>query len=166
MISDYQDKKPSISPSAKIFPGAVVAGAVTIGDNVSIWFNAVVRGDMAPVAIGKNTNIQDGAVVHTNTDLPAVIGANVTIGHNAIVHAATVEDEALIGMGATILDGAVVKHQAMVAAGCLVPPGKIVPERTLVIGNPMHIVRLLSDTEIENNRINVEKYLKMMADYE
>ena len=166
MIIDYLDKKPDIAPSVKIFPGAIVAGEVTIKDNVSIWFNAVIRGDMAPVAIGRNTNIQDGVVVHTNTDLPTSIGDNVTVGHNAIIHAATVEDDALIGMGATILDGAVIGRQAMVAAGCLVPPGKIVPERTLVVGNPMRIVRELTDKEIANNHVNMEKYLQMMADYD
>jgi len=157
---------PVIAKSAKIFPQAVVCGDVTIKENVNIWFNATVRGDMAPVTIGKNTNIQDNAVIHTNTGLPTIIGESVTIGHGAIIHAATINDYALIGMGSIILDGAVVEKYAMVAAGCVVPPNKIVPEKMLAVGNPMQLVRNLTAEEIENNLKNVEHYLRLMREYE
>ena len=162
----YLDLVPKTHPTAKVFETAVVIGDVTIEENVSVWFNATVRGDMAKVIIGKNTNIQDNAVVHTNTGLPTYIGENVTIGHSAIIHAATVKDNVLIGMGAILLDGCVVNESAMVGAGCLVPPGKVVPARTLVVGNPMRIVRELSDDEIKSNIENAGHYLRLMNEYE
>jgi len=166
MIYKHKEYMPVIAKSAKIFPQAVVCGDVTIKENVNIWFNATVRGDMAPVTIGKNTNIQDNAVIHTNTGLPTIIGESVTIGHGAIIHAATRNDYALIGMGSIILDGAVVEKYAMVAAGCVVPPNKIVPEKMLAVGNPMQLVRNLTAEEIENNLKNVEHYLRLMREYE
>ncbi|MBN2503895.1 MAG: gamma carbonic anhydrase family protein [Bacilli bacterium] len=158
--------KPKIHQSAKIFPGAQVIGDVTIEANVNIWFNAVIRGDMASIHIGENTNIQDSAIVHTDTLSPTYIGKNITVGHGAIIHACTVEDDALIGMGSIVLDNAIVKRGAMVAAGCLVPPGKVVPDYALVVGNPMRIVRQLTEAEIEANRENVRKYLHLMAEYD
>ncbi|MBU0996506.1 MAG: gamma carbonic anhydrase family protein [Firmicutes bacterium] len=157
---------PKIHPTAKVFDSAVVVGDVTIGEFSSVWFNATIRGDMAKVTIGKNTNIQDNAVVHTNTGLPTFIGDFVTVGHSAIIHAATVKNNALIGMGAILLDGCIVNESAMVAAGCLVPPGKIVPERTLVVGNPMRIVRELREDEIKSNIHNADEYLRLMSEYE
>ncbi len=162
----YTSILPQINQTARIFDGAKVIGEVTLSEYVSVWFNAVIRGDMARVEIGQNTNIQDNAVIHTNTDMPTIIGKNVTVGHGAIIHAATVEDNCLIGMGAIILDGAIVQKNAMVAAGCLVPPGKIVPEASLVVGNPMRIVRLLTDVELENNQKNVLHYLTLMGEYD
>ncbi|MDD3122363.1 MAG: gamma carbonic anhydrase family protein [Candidatus Izemoplasmatales bacterium] len=165
IISAYKDKIPNIQESAKIFDGAVVVGDVLIHESVSIWYNTTIRGDMARVEIGKYTNIQDNAVIHTNTNLPTIIGHSVTVGHSAIIHAATVKDHALIGMGSIILDGAVISEYAMVGAGCLVPPGKIVPPRTLVLGNPMRIVRELTDEEISNNNDNINHYLLLMKEY-
>ncbi len=166
MIYKHKEYLPVIAKSAKIFAQAVVCGDVTIRENVNVWFNATVRGDMAPVTIGKNTNIQDNAVIHTNTGLPTIIGESVTVGHGAIIHAATVKDFALIGMGSIILDGAIVEKYAMVAAGCVVPPNKTVPEKMLAVGNPMRIVRSLTDEEIEYNLQNVEYYLRLMKEYE
>lgn len=159
--SYVKDLRPRIDPSAVLCPTAVVTGEVTIGADASVWHHAVVRGDMAPVAIGAMTNVQDGAVIHTNTDLPTTIGARVTIGHLAIVHAATVEDDALVGMGAILLDGAVVGAGAMVAAGTVVPPRKVVPPRTLAIGNPMRIARDLTEAELAANRLNAERYVAL-----
>ncbi|MFA5007041.1 MAG: gamma carbonic anhydrase family protein [Candidatus Izemoplasmatales bacterium] len=156
-----KDLRPRIDPSAVAMPTAVVTGDVTIGADVSVWHHAVVRGDMAPVSIGSMTNVQDGAVIHTNTGLPTTIGARVTIGHLAIVHAATVEDDALVGMGAILLDGAIVGAGAMVAAGTVVPPRKVVPPGTLAIGNPMRIARDLTEAERAANRLNVEHYVAL-----
>lgn len=165
-FEQYKDMKPTISPTAKIFANATLSGDITIGDYVNIWFNASLRGDMAPITIGHHTNIQDNAVVHTNTDMPTHIGANCTIGHGAIVHACTIGDNCLIGMGSIILDGAVVEDNALVGAGTLVPPGKIVPAKTLVIGNPMKIVRELTETEIEGISTNKDYYISLMKDYQ
>ena len=165
-IEEYMGIKPKISKKAKIFENAVIAGDVTISDFVSVWYNVTIRGDMAPVTILENTNIQDNCVIHTNTNLPTHIGKNVTVGHAAIIHAATIEDNCLIGMGSIILDGAIIGENSLVGAGCVVPPNKKVPKNTLVIGNPMRIIRELTDVELENNKLNKDFYLKLMSEYE
>jgi gamma-carbonic anhydrase len=165
-IFDYLKHMPEIDPSATIFPGAVVAGEVKIGARVNVWYNATIRGDMANIEIGDDTNIQDNAVIHVNTNTPTLIGKFVTIGHGAIVHGATVGDHALIGMGSILLDHSVVEAYAMVAAGCLVPPGKVVPEGMLAVGNPMKIVRPLTEEEKEHNKKNVLAYVQLADSYE
>lgn len=156
---------PKIDSTVKIFTGAVVIGEVTLEKNVNIWFNAVLRGDMAPIYVGENTNIQDNAVVHTNTDLPTHIGKNVTVGHGAIIHASTVGDNCLIGMGSILLDGSIIEEGAMVAAGCVVPPRKVVPAGHLAVGNPMKIVRELSEEEKQGNLANTFHYVSLMGEY-
>ena len=161
----YKNIKPDISKSARILPTAVVVGETTVEAKASIWFNATVRGDMASIYIGEGTNIQDNAVVHTDTNLPTHIGKYVTVGHSAIVHAATVGDYALIGMGSVILNKAVIGDHAMVAAGTLVPPGKVVPPNTLVMGSPMRIVRELTEKEIEANHQNALHYIELSGHY-
>jgi len=160
----YLNIEPKIDKEAVNLGGDII-GDVTIEKNVNLWFNSTVRGDMAPVVIKEGTNIQDNAVVHTNTDLPTYIGKLVTVGHSAIIHACTVGDYALIGMGSIILDGAVVGESALVAAGTVVPPGKKVPPKTLVMGNPMRIVRELTENEIIANIENSEKYIKLSKEY-
>ncbi|MFP4287328.1 MAG: gamma carbonic anhydrase family protein [Candidatus Izemoplasmataceae bacterium] len=164
MIS-YLNKKPNVKASSKIFEGAKVIGDVTIGEYVGVWYNSVLRGDMAPITIGDYTNIQDGTIIHTDQSSPTVIGSHVTIGHQAIIHAATVHDHALIGMGAIILDKAVIGAYALVGAGTVVPPGKTVPEKTLVMGNPMKIIRTLKDEEISAIKANKDHYVKLLKDY-
>ncbi len=161
----YKNIKPKISEKAFIMPQAIVVGDATIGSLASIWFNATVRGDMAPITIGEGTNIQDNAVVHTDTALPTNIGKYVTVGHSAIIHAATVGDYALIGMGSIILNKATVGEYAMVAAGTVIPPGKTVPPRTLVMGNPMRIVRELTEEEIASNKKNALTYITLAEGY-
>lgn len=161
----YKNIEPKISGKAYIIGNAVVVGDTIINEDSSIWFNATVRGDMAEIVIGKGTNIQDNAVVHTDTSKPTYIGDYVTVGHSAIIHAATVGDGALIGMGSVILNGAKIGKQAMVAAGTVVPPGKVVPDRMLALGNPMRIVRELTDTEIQKNFENANTYIKLAKSY-
>ncbi len=161
----YKNIEPKISKNAKVCPTAVVIGDVTLEKNANVWFNATLRGDMAPIIIGERTNIQDNAVVHTDTNYPTKIGKNVTVGHSAIIHAATVKDYALIGMGAIILNGATIGEYAMVGAGCLVPPGKTIPPRTLVVGNPMRILKELSEEQIEKNLKNTDYYVKLSKEY-
>ena len=119
----YKDILPKIHPSAFIAPGAMIIGAVTIGEESSIWFNCVLRGDLEYIEVGDRTNIQDGTVVHLDPGFPCVIGDDVTIGHGAIVHGCTVEDGAMISMGATILTGAKIGERAIVAAGAVVREG-------------------------------------------
>src|SRR5579875_668151 len=153
-------------------PAATVIGDVELGDDVSIWPGAVVRGDVESIRIGARTSIQDGAVLHVTHDgpytpggSPCIVGADVTVGHVAVLHACTIEDCCLIGMHATVLDGAVVKRHAFVGAGALVAPGKVVGEGELWIGNPARRVRKLSDREIEALRYSAQHYVQLKDEY-
>lgn len=133
-----------IHPNTFIAPNAVVVGRVTIGAESSVWFGVVIRGDAEAVMIGAQTNIQDGCILHADLGEPCVLGTRVSLGHGAIVHAATVEDEALIGIRATVLNGARVGHGSFVAAGALIPPGRIIPPHSLVMGVPGKVVRAVN----------------------
>jgi carbonic anhydrase/acetyltransferase-like protein (isoleucine patch superfamily) len=133
---------------------------------VSIWPAAVLRGDINAIVVGEGSNIQDGAVVHLADDYPVLIGQYVTIGHSAVVHACTIEDECLIGMNATILDGAVIGRQSIVGAGALVRPGMIVPEGSMVMGVPGKIVRSLTVEERERIRLWADRYVVLSRYYQ
>lgn len=152
---------PTIDPTARIAPGAHVLGDATLGPGVSVWYNAVVRADEAPVTIGANTNIQDCAVIHVGRDAPAVVGEGVTIGHGAIVHGCTIGDNSLIGMGAIVLDGAVVGRDCIVGAGALVTQGMRIPDGTVAFGSPAKVVRHMREQDVEANRANAEEYVRL-----
>jgi len=137
----FEDKTPKVHPTAFIAPGAYVVGAVEVEEGASIWFAAVVRGDLERVAIGPGSNVQDGAVLHADPGFPCLLGARVTVGHRAVVHGAVVEEGALIGMGAVVLNGARIGKDAVVGAGAVVPPGMEVPEGMLALGVPARVVR-------------------------
>jgi carbonic anhydrase/acetyltransferase-like protein (isoleucine patch superfamily) len=157
---------PTIHESVFLADGSVVIGDVQIGAHSSVWFNAVVRGDVCPITIGEKTNVQDNATLHVTHDTgPLVIGSNVTIGHGALVHACTVHDNALIGMGAILLDYCVIESLAFVAAGSLVKQGFIAPAGMLIAGVPAKIVRPLSDKERANIAESAENYLRYVANY-
>ena len=130
-----------IHPSAFVAPGAAVMGDVTIGEDASVWYGAVLRGDMAPIVVGSQTNLQDGTIVHVDEGLPCTIGRRVGVGHRVILHACTVEDECLIGMGSILLNGVRIGTGSVVAAGAVIPEGMQVPPRSLVMGVPGRIVR-------------------------
>lgn len=149
----------------RIHPSAVIMGDVRLADGVSVWPNATIRGDIAPVIIGENSNVQDGAVLHVNHNLPTIIGRGVTIGHNATVHGCTVEDNVLIGMGAVILDGVVVGENSIIGAGAVVSPGTRVPPGSLVVGVPGQVKRPVRPEEMEHNKKNAEEYLKLAAEW-
>lgn len=155
-MSDFKPVTPH--PSTLIFPGAVVVGDVKLGENCSVWFNAVIRADEAPITIGDGTNIQDNATLHVSEDKPLTVGKGVTVGHGAILHSCAVADHALIGMGAIVLDGAVVGEGAMVAAGALVSPRTVIPAGTLAVGAPAKVKRALTADELAANRRNAEGY--------
>lgn len=144
---EIEGLRPRTGARVFIAPGAQVIGACTLADDVGIWFNAVLRGDLEPIEVGARSNVQDGSVLHTDQGLPCIIGADVTVGHGAIVHGARVGDGALIGMGAIVLSGAVVGEGALVAAGSLVPEGREIPAGWLAMGTPAKPVRELSDEE-------------------
>ncbi len=132
---------PMIAASAFIAPGAIVLGDVTLGEHASIWYTAVLRGDMAPISIGDDTNIQDGTIVHVDEGAPCRIGCRVGVGHRVILHGCTVEDDCLIGMGSVLLNDVHVGSGSVVAAGAVVPEGMRIPPGSLVMGVPGRIVR-------------------------
>jgi carbonic anhydrase/acetyltransferase-like protein (isoleucine patch superfamily) len=144
---------------------AVITGDVTVGELCSFWFNAVVRGDVAPVTIGRRTNVQDGVVVHCDTGVPNVIGEDCVIGHNAIVHGAHVGDRCLIGMGATLLGETRLGNGCFVAAGAVVPPGLEVPDGMMIMGVPGRVVRPVRDKEREYTRWLIEHYVELARKY-
>jgi carbonic anhydrase/acetyltransferase-like protein (isoleucine patch superfamily) len=144
---------------------AVITGDVTIGELSSFWFNAVVRGDVAPITIGQKTNVQDGAVIHCDSDVPNIIGDEVVIGHGAIVHGAQVGNRCLIGMGATVLSQTKLGDECFVAAGAVVPPGLIVPSGMMVMGVPGRIVRPVKEKEMEYMRWLVPHYIQLAQKY-
>lgn len=132
---------PRIDPTAFIAPGAVVMGDVTLGARSSIWYTTVVRGDMAPISIGADSNIQDGSIVHVDEGVPCTIGERVGVGHRVILHGCTVEDDSLIGMGSVLLNNVRIGRGSVVAAGAVIPEGVEVPPGSLVMGVPGRIVR-------------------------
>jgi gamma-carbonic anhydrase len=148
-----------------IAPGAVVVGDVTLGDFSSVWFNAVLRGDINRIVIGHHTNIQDNSVLHLADEFPCILGNYVTVGHGAIVHACTVGNEVLVGMGSTLLDGVVVGDQSLIGARALVTPRTQIPPGSLVLGAPARVVRELSLSERAGLKGMAEKYVHLAADY-
>ena len=160
IVRSFGEIVPRIDPSAWIAPGAVVVGDVELGEDVSIWYAAVVRGDVHRIEIGARTNVQDGAVVHVTRDrFPTTIGCEVTVGHRAVVHGCEVGDGALIGIGAVVLDGATVGEGALVGAGAVVTPGSAVEPHTLVLGAPARAVRTLGEEERTAQRERTLSYV-------
>ncbi|HXF44755.1 MAG TPA: gamma carbonic anhydrase family protein [Burkholderiaceae bacterium] len=142
------DDAPQVPESAFVAPNATVIGKVVLGENVSIWFNAVLRGDNEPIVIGDESNVQECAVLHNDPGFPLTVGRSVTIGHQAVVHGCTIGDGALIGIGAVVLNGARIGRQCLVGAGAVVTEGKVFPDRSLILGAPAKVVRELSDEDI------------------
>jgi carbonic anhydrase/acetyltransferase-like protein (isoleucine patch superfamily) len=163
LILPYDGARPRIDPTAWLAPNATVVGQVTVDAGASVFYGAVVRGDMAAVHLGARSNLQDNVVVHTDTDLPAVIGVGVTVGHAAVVHGCTIEDGCLIGMNATVLNGAVVGAGSLVAAGTVVREGAVVPPRSLVAGVPGRVLRQLTDAEHERVVVGADIYVQLAA---
>lgn len=150
MITSYQNNHPKLHDTVYVAPGAWVIGRVVMGEDSSVFFNTVIRGDTDNITIGERTNIQDNSTLHVNEGDPLAIGSDVTVGHNAIVHACTVKDRVLIGMGSIILDRAVIDSDCYVAAGSLVAPGKTFPSGSMIMGSPAKVVRQLSQEEIDD----------------
>lgn len=172
MICEFEGIMPKLSASVYVDEAAVVIGDVEIGDDSSIWPSTVVRGDVNHIRIGSRTNIQDGSVLHvtqpgdgTPEGFPLYVGNNVTVGHGVVLHACTVEDNCLIGMGATLLDGAVIHSQVLVGAGSLVPPGKELESGYLWLGNPVKKIRPLNDKEMAWFEHSAENYVKLKNRY-
>lgn len=162
MIRSVPGRAPRVDPDAYVDLAAQVIGDVVIEAGASVWPFAVLRGDQDNhVRLGRDSNVQDGSVLHVTPGFPCIVGAGVTIGHRAVVHACTVHDHARIGIGAVVLDGAVVEEGAQVGAGALVPPGKTVPAGWLVMGVPAKPVRRMTDEELEDIRRNARDYVAL-----
>ncbi|WP_242112025.1 gamma carbonic anhydrase family protein [Luteimonas aquatica] len=172
-LRPYRDKRPVLGARAYLDPAATLIGDVVLGEDVSVWPQTVIRGDVNFVRIGDRTNVQDGTVVHVSHDGPhaklggfaTVVGADVTIGHKAVIHACRIEDAVLIGMGAVVLDGAVVRRHGFVGAGALIAPGKVVGEGELWLGNPARKVRMLSEAEIDALYYSAKHYVRLKDEY-
>jgi carbonic anhydrase/acetyltransferase-like protein (isoleucine patch superfamily) len=163
--SPYLFRPDLISPSVLIAPGAIVLGDVTIGDESSIWFNAVVRGDTEKIVIGRQTNVQDLCLLHADPGYPCVLGDRVTLGHGAIVHGATVEDDCVIGMRAVVMNGAKIGAGSIVGVGAVVTEGTEIPPGSLVLGTPGRIIRACDERDHERNRHAAEHYVAAAANY-
>ena len=144
---------------------ATVTGDVRMAAGVNIWFGAVLRGDVAPITIGENSNIQDGAIVHCDFDIPLIIEEDVVVGHAAVVHGKRVGARVLVGIGARLLTESDIGEDSIIAAGCVVPPGMVVPPRSLVMGIPGRVVRPVKPEEIERTRATNERYRKLARQY-
>jgi carbonic anhydrase/acetyltransferase-like protein (isoleucine patch superfamily) len=173
MIHTFKDMTPKVPQKTWIAPSADVIGDVTCGEDCSIWFGCVVRGDVHYITIGDRTNIQDLSMVHVthykkadkSDGNPTVIGSDVTVGHRVMLHGCTIEDACLIGMSATILDGAVIGKESIVGAGSLVTKNKVFPPRSLIMGSPAKIVRSLSDEEVAELYASAKRYVAFKEDY-
>ncbi|MEP6973916.1 MAG: gamma carbonic anhydrase family protein [Spartobacteria bacterium] len=156
---------PEIHPSAHVAPNATVVGQVSLGEEASVWYQAVLRGDINRIAIGPRSNIQDGAIVHVSDEFPALVGELVTVGHAAVIHACTIGDEVLVGMGAIVLDGAEIGARSMIGAKALVTAGMKVPPGSLVLGSPGKVVRQLSSKEQTALKGWALKYVEVVKRY-
>ncbi|MFJ3673160.1 gamma carbonic anhydrase family protein [Streptomyces sp. NPDC090106] len=158
LITGIGGREPDIDGTAFVAPGATVIGDVTLHAEASVWYGAVVRGDVERISVGAQSNIQDNCTLHADPGFPVTVGARVSVGHNAVVHGATVEDDCLIGMGATVLNGAVIGAGSLVAAQALVPQGMVVPPGSLVAGVPAKVRRELTEEERQGVTLNGTLY--------
>ncbi len=173
MIMKFKDFTPDIAEKVFVAPSADVIGRVRVGKDSSIWFGAVVRGDVHRIEVGERTSIQDLSMVHVthykgddeSTGFPTIIGSDVTIGHSVTLHGCTIEDGCLVGMSATILDGAVIGKESIVGAGSLVTPNKKFPPRSMIMGSPAKVVRELSDEEVKGLYEHAGRYVGFKDEY-
>jgi carbonic anhydrase/acetyltransferase-like protein (isoleucine patch superfamily) len=167
MIRSYKATHPQVDSSAFVDDSAQVIGDVVIGAESSVWMNAVIRGDVNHIRIGRQTSIQDGTIVHVNhaPSHPTIVGDQVTVGHGVILHGCTVEDRCLIGMGAILLNGCHIGSETIVAAGTLVPERVTIPARSLVMGSPARVKRPLTDEEVASIVKSAESYVRYRLDY-
>lgn len=161
-VYDLGDKRPQLPPAGEywIAPNAIVLGEVILKKNASVWFGAVARGDNDPITIGESSNVQDGAILHTDAGIPLTIGSGVTIGHRAMLHGCEVGDDSLIGIGAVVLNRARIGRSTIVGAGALVPEGKSFPDGVLLIGSPARVARELRPEEIGFLKLSAEHYVQ------
>jgi len=166
VIRSFKNLRPLIDPTAYVDESAQVIGDVILGRESSVWMNAVIRGDVNQIRIGARSNIQDLTMIHVMRDThPTTVGDEVTIGHSAVIHGCTIKDRVLVGMAAVLLNGVTVGHDCIVAAGSLLPEGMDVPARSLVMGRPGRIRRMLTDEDVARIRWYAENYVAYRLDY-
>lgn len=165
IIKEYKGKYPQISQDAYVADNAVITGDALVGADTSIWFGVVVRGDYNSIEIGRNTNIQDLTLVHSDTDCPTRIGDNVTVGHTCIIHGCTIGDNVLIGMGSTVMNGVRIGENSIVGAGSLVTEGKEFSSGVLIMGRPAKVVRELTEEEIASISKSAQVYHGISKEY-
>ncbi|MGP0591305.1 gamma carbonic anhydrase family protein [Nitrospira sp. T9] len=166
MLRTYRGIAPSVATSAFIEDTAVVIGDVAIGSESSVWFNAVIRGDVHSIRIGHRTNIQDLCLLHVTHDThPLTLGDDITVGHHVVLHGCTIHDRVLIGMGAIIMDGAVIEEDCVIGAGALITRNIHIPSRSLVMGSPAKVNRLLTDAEVQWIKESAANYIRYAQQY-
>ena len=166
VIRTHQGIKPTIPSSCFIEDTGVVIGDVVMGESCSVWFHAVIRGDVNHIRIGNRTNVQDLCMLHVTHDThPLIIGSDVTVGHNVVLHGCTIKDRVLVGMGAIIMDGAVIGEDSVVGAGALVVEGTVVPPKSLILGSPARIRRSVTDNELAWIKESAENYVRYARTY-
>ena len=165
MIYDLEKNVPEISADSWVAPNAIIIGKVKLEKNSSIWFNAVLRGDIEKIVIGENSNIQVGSVLHTDPGYPLTVGKGVTVGHMVMLHGCEISDDTLIGIGSTILNKAKIGKNCIIGANTLVTENKVIPDNSLVLGSPGKVVRKVTDEEIKVIRENAKHYVKNSKRY-
>ena len=165
MIKNFKSKEPKIHKSTYISETSVIIGSVDLKENVNIWFGAVLRGDLQNIVVGKNTNIQENTVIHTDEDYKVIIGEGCTIGHGAIIHGCEIGNNVLVGMGSIILNGAKIGNNTIIGAGSLVISNKVFEDNVLILGNPAKVVRKLTQEEIENNKKSCLNYIELSNEF-
>lgn len=165
VIRDFNNITPKIHESAFVAPNSTVIGDVELGENTTIWYNAVLRGDIDKIVVGDNTNIQEGCILHCKKGTDVKIGSHVTVGHGAILHSCQVGNNTLIGMGAILLDNSVIGNNCLVAAGSVVTPRTKIPDGSLIVGSPAQVTRMLSEQEIADIKSNAKEYINLLKYY-
>ena len=165
IVDRYLDRLPTAGERVLVAPGAALVGAVELAEDTSIWYGAVLRGDLAPIRVGPRANLQDGTVVHVADDTPCVIGADTVVGHRAMLHACQIGEGCLIGMQSTILDEVVIGQGSVVGAGALVTQRTVIPPRSLVLGSPARVVRALTEADETFHRAVAAKYVRLKENY-
>ena len=165
MIYDFEGHTPKIDPNSWAAPNSVIIGRVELKNNSNIWFNTTLRGDLEPIVIGENSNIQDGSVIHTDPGCPTIVGNGVTVGHMVMLHGCEIDDDCLIGIGSTILNKTKIGKNCIIGANALVTENKIIPERSLVLGSPGKVIRQVTDEEIEHIKENARDYVENFKKY-
>ena len=165
MILAYKEHTPQLHEDSYVSSNATIIGDVTLAKGASVWFHTVIRGDKDAIVIGEDSNIQDNCTLHTDPKHQLLIGKRVTVGHNAVLHGCTIEDEALIGMGAIVLNGAHIGSHSMIGAGALVKEGQQIPEHSLVVGCPAKIIRMTSEEQVADILENAQHYAALGREY-